>query len=55
MVSQRGTLHLLDDARHGERFAAAGNAHQRLMNHSLIDAVDGHVNGFRLVAGGNKV
>ena len=43
---QRRTLGLLDDVRHGERLARAGNAHQRLLGQTVVDAL--HQFGYRL-------
>ena len=34
---QRRALGLLDDVRHGERLARAGNAHQRLLGQTVVD------------------
>ena len=43
---QRRALGLLDDVRHGERLARAGNAHQRLLGQTVVDAL--HQFGYRL-------
>ena len=43
---QRRALGLLDDVRHGERLARAGNAHQRLLGQTIVDAL--HQFGYRL-------
>ena len=48
--NQRWTLRLLDDARHSEGLAAAGNAQQRLVAQAFVDAGGGLVNRMRLVA-----
>ena len=47
---QRRALHPLDDVRHRERLAAAGDSHQRLVDHVAFDAVYDLIDGLRLVA-----
>ena len=43
-------LDTLDDVRHGERLAAARDAHQRLVDHAPVDAVNDLINGLGLVS-----
>ena len=47
---QRRALGLLDDVRHGERLARAGNAHQRLLSQTVVDALHQFGHRLRLIA-----
>jgi len=44
----------LNDVRHGERLAAAGDAHQHLIAPIVAQPADQGLDGLRLVAGGLK-
>ena len=52
---ERGLLHALDDLRHGEGLAAAGDAQQHLRFIAPQHACCQRVDGLRLVAAGGKV
>ena len=49
---QRGALDPLHDAGHGEGFAAAGDAHERLMAYAVLDGLRQPVDGLGLIARG---
>ena len=48
---QRRPLQLLDDVRHRERLARAGDAHQHLLGSTAAQAIDQFTNRLRLIAG----
>ena len=47
---QRRALGLLNDVRHSERLARAGNAHQRLLGQTVVDALHQFGHRLRLIA-----